>query len=328
MEANSNVAVVIAAYNESGYITDALKSLENQTLRPHEVCVVDDGSTDETADKVQSFSHRSSLSIKLIQQSNQGIAAARNAGLAVVTSSYVTFLDGDDVFYPKFIERTRNALITHPDIILCFSDRDVVDGENRVIRRDLDLARFRALECDTLQDELKIIRDDLFTALIPGNLIPIGNTMIRLATLVDIGGFEEDLKAVEDRYFFLQLSRLGPFAFIDEPLGTWRRHDRNVSGPGNTLKMQWYAYIGLKKLETQVDALRLSSEELAALQRERESKPPKVLYAAATTGDKKFFHLALSFLKNREVTFVSVLKNMIVYWWGAYQKKRNKPSLK
>src|SRR5699024_5048119 len=154
-------------------------------------------------------------------------------------SALVTFLDADDIYYPTFMEKARKALLEHPEFILCFSDRDVVDGNGRFIRRDLDEPKFRALDADTFDDGVSVLRKSPFTELVPGSLIPMGNTMLRTRTFHRINGFDEDLRAVEDKSFFLQLAKLGPFGFIDEPLGTWRRHETNMSGASNEFKMNW-----------------------------------------------------------------------------------------
>ncbi|MDA3919337.1 MAG: glycosyltransferase family A protein [Salinisphaera sp.] len=91
MSSSETIGAIIPVYNYAEYIEEALESLERQTLKPDLVVVIDDGSTDHTADLVNRYSNISQLQIKLVQQSNQGIAIARNTGTSR-SSSYATCL--------------------------------------------------------------------------------------------------------------------------------------------------------------------------------------------------------------------------------------------
>jgi glycosyltransferase involved in cell wall biosynthesis len=96
----TTIAVVIPAYNCAGYIRDTLESVFSQTVRPSEVIVVDDGSTDDLATVLQSYAGQ----ITSIRQAHAGAAAARNTGIRAATSELVAFLDGDDIWFPDALE--------------------------------------------------------------------------------------------------------------------------------------------------------------------------------------------------------------------------------
>lgn len=94
------VAVVIPTYNHGHFLADAIASVERQTVPAAEVIVVDDGSSDHPEDVVAQFSR-----VRFIRQDNQGLAAARNAGLRAAGSEKVVFLDADDLLAPDAMNR-------------------------------------------------------------------------------------------------------------------------------------------------------------------------------------------------------------------------------
>ncbi|MDV4343030.1 glycosyltransferase family 2 protein [Methanoculleus sp. YWC-01] len=97
------VSVVIPLYNKGPYIARALNSVLTQTFQDFEVIVVDDGSTDDGAEIVREFTDPR---IKLIQQENQGVSAARNRGIEASLADLIAFLDADDEWLPRFLETT------------------------------------------------------------------------------------------------------------------------------------------------------------------------------------------------------------------------------
>ncbi|MFM7389269.1 MAG: glycosyltransferase family 2 protein [Vampirovibrionales bacterium] len=108
---SSLVSIIIPAYNRAHLIERTLQSVVAQTYPHWELIVVDDGSTDATANVVEAFieSYTGEQPLRLIQQANQGVSVARNTGLAYATGQYVCFLDSDDAYHPQFLEATVQA---------------------------------------------------------------------------------------------------------------------------------------------------------------------------------------------------------------------------
>jgi len=106
------VSVIIPAYNSARYISRAISSAIAQTYKDIEILVVDDGSTDRTADIVRSFGDPR---IKYFYQENRGQGAARNNGIRISKGEYVTFLDSDDFYLPEKIDKQVNFLETNPE---------------------------------------------------------------------------------------------------------------------------------------------------------------------------------------------------------------------
>ncbi len=106
------ISVIIPLYNKEAGVATALRSLLSQTYQDFEVIVVDDGSTDGSVAIVETFNDQR---IKLIQQQNAGVSAARNRGIAEATGEYVAFLDADDEWMPWFLEEIRTLQEAYPE---------------------------------------------------------------------------------------------------------------------------------------------------------------------------------------------------------------------
>src|SRR6185437_11144924 len=96
----ARVSVVIPTYNSGPLVTEAVESVLAQTLPAAEVLVVDDGSTDDTPERLAAYGER----IRYLPQANQGVAAARNRGIREATGDLIAFLDADDVWHPRKLE--------------------------------------------------------------------------------------------------------------------------------------------------------------------------------------------------------------------------------
>jgi len=101
------VSVVMPIYNAEQYLSQAIDSVLNQTLKDFELILVDDGSTDKSSEMCDAYAEKDSR-IQVIHQSNGGICAARNCGLEMVKSEYVAFIDNDDVYLPDLLEENYN----------------------------------------------------------------------------------------------------------------------------------------------------------------------------------------------------------------------------
>jgi glycosyltransferase involved in cell wall biosynthesis len=106
------VSVIIPTYNSAALVTAAVQSALAQTLPPAEVIVVDDGSIDDTRQRLSTYRAR------YLHQLNQGVAAARNHGLREASGDFIAFLDADDVWHPRKLELQIAAIAANPDLVL------------------------------------------------------------------------------------------------------------------------------------------------------------------------------------------------------------------
>ncbi len=115
------ITVLMPACNAGGYIAEAIESVLAQTFTSFELLIINDGSTDETEAVLQQFTDSR---IRVIHQSNTGIAAALNTGLTLATAPYIARFDADDYCMPQRLEKQYAFLQTHPDYVIVGCDAD------------------------------------------------------------------------------------------------------------------------------------------------------------------------------------------------------------
>lgn len=109
------ISCIVPVFNGEAYLREALQSILDQTWRPLEVIVVDDGSTDRTPDVVRACGPE----VRYLYQLNAGPAAARNLGLSVAQGGFVAFLDADDIWHPEKLSRQMDRFRARPEIGIC-----------------------------------------------------------------------------------------------------------------------------------------------------------------------------------------------------------------
>jgi len=109
------ISLIIPVYNASRYLREAIDSVLNQTVKPRQFIIVDDGSTDDSLQIARGYG----AALTIIGQANGGTAAARNRGLAEADQPLIAFLDNDDCFVPHKLHRQLQCLAEHPEAMLC-----------------------------------------------------------------------------------------------------------------------------------------------------------------------------------------------------------------
>lgn len=202
MIASPQVSVIVPAYNVRSYIEQVLVSVKSQSLQGFEVLVVDDGSTDGTAEVVKPFCDRDSRFV-LLQKPNGGLSSARNYGIRHARAPYIALLDGDDVYKPE-------KLVTHVDVLDRTPDVGVVYSASRAIRED-GRPTFMSLSG-------KPIISDPLRALLYKNFIGHGsNAVFRRCIFDEVGEFDEGLRSSEDIDFWLRIAATGRWRFQRVP---------------------------------------------------------------------------------------------------------------
>ena len=207
--------VIIPTYQHASFLPDALDSVLRQTYTPVEVIVVDDGSTDGTRDVVRA----GYATVVYVHQQNQGLSAARNAGMARARGDVITFLDSDDLLAPAALERRVEALASHPDAGWVYSDLFVTDECGEIRQRCSELFGWSARRLDGM----------IFDELLLGNFIPIHAATFRRECVARAGAFDTTLRSAEDYEFLLRVARGSPATHLDEPLGSYRRRPESMS---------------------------------------------------------------------------------------------------
>lgn len=134
----SNISVIIPSYNQAQYLPDCIESVLNQTVKPREIIVVDDGSTDGSLEIAKKYP------IKVVSQVNKGLASARNTGIMNAHGVYIFPLDSDDILVPNAIEVLEKAIeTTNADIIAPSFKTFGVENTQVVLGQGLTLRHFR-----------------------------------------------------------------------------------------------------------------------------------------------------------------------------------------
>jgi glycosyltransferase involved in cell wall biosynthesis len=224
-------SVVIPAYNQEDLVGWALKSVQRQTRPDWEAIVVDDGSTDDTADTVRGLAEADQR-IRLITKENRGSSAARNAGIAVSRAPLISFLDSDDMLLPRYLEVMGSALAATPGAGLAYTDAWALDVDRGRFRRATAMSGSRPPDVapDNPVEVMKL--------LVHLNFIWISSTLTRRA-LEDAGPFREDLLFAEDAELWFRVLACG-YRAVRPPgiLGVKREraeaksqeHVRNIGG--------------------------------------------------------------------------------------------------
>jgi len=202
----ADITVVTPAYNNADTIGRALSSIAGQTLRPREVIVVDDGSTDGTAEAVRRMApHMNGVRLRLFRQQNNGAGAARNRALAAASGSWLAFLDADDEWAPTKLERSV-ALTDSERHDMSAHDVHMIDGNREW---DIDCAsRWRADPADP------------FRTVFQRGYVSSSTVLLRRQVAVAVGGFDPNLRSAQDYELWLAvLAEIGPrFHVFAEPL--------------------------------------------------------------------------------------------------------------
>lgn len=195
------------AWNRVGSIRMAVESVLRQTFTDFELLVVDDGSTDGTMDALAKISDPRLR--RLANPHNMGPSAARNTGIQKALAEWVAFQDSDDEWLPHKLERQMARLAdAGPEVVACYTGMVIVGYP--VVGRT-------ALRYIPGPEEPKV-EGNLLEELLARSFISTQMLMARRSTLLDIGGFDEALPALEDWDCAIRLSALGTFIFVDAPL--------------------------------------------------------------------------------------------------------------
>ncbi len=207
------ISVLMSVFNGERYLIKAIDSILNQTFKDFEFIIIDDGSTDNTIETLNTFliDHR----ISLIAQDNSGPAAARNVGLEKATGEYLAFLDSDDYWMPDKLVQQLNFIDSHKECGLVHTDYRIFHEEPKVSKPFKQPGWFsrwseeeRLLVCDTI-----------------GTL-----TVLTYTELVkEVGGFREDLHGTEDWDLWIRISKDSKICKLNYETACYRIHPTGIS---------------------------------------------------------------------------------------------------
>lgn len=221
----SKLSIIVPVYQVEDYLRASLDCILQQTYTNWELILIDDGSKDHSGIICDEYARRDHR-VRVIHQKNQGVSAARNAGVHHAQGEYLAFVDSDDLIKPDYLEVLyRNAVEQHADIVCCnalelhcevYQDYHCTEGNRRIE------------DCQTLFEDA-VLCNELYGRVVWGKLIRTA-----LAKSVSFSS----LRYTEDTLYMLQLFAQKPVVYLDEYAGyIYVRHEGSAMDVNRTKKM-------------------------------------------------------------------------------------------
>ena len=223
------ISVVIPTYNREEYIPLAIDSILKQTFRDCEIIVVDDGSTDKTADVLKKYENL----IRYIYQQNKGVSAARNTGIRAAQGEWVAFLDSDDEWLPDYLGFQVNEISRNEkaEVYITNALNISVDGSIINYFEDRGIAHF-------CQRDKSISLNNPLCFVIGHHVSSLQSAVMRRRTVLEAGLFDERLTIAEDHDLFARMSLRGSFVFLNKELVHIIRRRESINNLTTQLKLE------------------------------------------------------------------------------------------
>lgn len=208
------VSIIIPTYNLAAYIVETIDSALAQTYRDFEIIVINDGSTDDTEERITPFRER----IVYIKQKNGGVMAARNAGLRAARGRYIALLDGDDIWQPRFLEVLVGMLESDPALSVAYPNAWYLGSPK--------------YDGKLHQDVFPVAEPVTFDRVLRRECYIFGSLVFRREVIDEVGGYDESLQGQGAEDFELWLRMLQHdhrFKFTNEPLAKYRWRHNSLS---------------------------------------------------------------------------------------------------
>ena len=227
------VSIVIPTYNYGHFVGEAVESALGQTWSAREVIVVDDGSTDDTAERLASYGTQ----IHYVRQNNLGLSAARNTGIRLARGRFVALLDSDDVWHPRKLELQLRYLAQHHDVMLLGSACHTED-----------CAAWPTVNENPTAEDVSL--EDV---LVRSWFAP-STAVLRRECLDSTNWFDTSLRSVEDRDLWIRLASRYRIGMLQAPLCWYRLHNGSMSKAA--LCMEEFEWRVLRNAFTRLEPLR------------------------------------------------------------------------
>jgi len=214
MSAAPAVSVVTTVFNTERYVGEAVDSILAQTFSDFEYIVVDDGSSDRSAEVVEQRAERDPR-LRLMRVPHGGIVKAANAGIAAANGRYLARMDSDDVALPQRFERQVRYLEGHPECVLLGTRAILVDPYGVPVAETAPKLTHEEIDAELMTNR-------------GGAAVLQPSAMMRTEAVRRVGGYRGTANVSEDHDLFLRLAEVGKVANLDEPLLKYRRHYDSV----------------------------------------------------------------------------------------------------
>lgn len=247
------VSVIIPTYNRAELLKRALNSVAHQSFKDFEVIVVDDGSTDNTADVVEKY--KAHFPLLYIMQNRQGerrgVAAMRNSGARLAQGQWLAFLDSDDEWVPDKLKLQIQYAQENPQYSLIHSEESWIRNGVKV----------------NVPQKYKKYGGDIFLKCLPVCAISPSTVLIKKDFFQSLGGFNESYEVCEDYHLWLKITRQNPVGFVNEALTIkYGGHSDQLS---QTRAMDYYRVKALDEILREVLPVKAWKEEVLKVLHEK-----------------------------------------------------------
>ncbi len=202
------VTVYITNYNYGRYIQQAIESVLNQTLQNFELIIIDDGSTDNSKEIIESYAHHPK--VQIIYQKNKGLNITNNVALKIASGDFIVRLDADDYFEPDALKWMSDALLNDEALGLVFPDYYMVDEDGNVLHEE---------KRHSFEEDVTLLDMPAHGAC----------TMIRKSFLQMLGGYDEEFKCQDGYDLWVRFTAKFKVNNINRALFSYRRHGDNLT---------------------------------------------------------------------------------------------------
>jgi len=218
----ATVDIIIPAYNAARYLRAAIDSVISQTYDDWRIILVNDGSTDDTAEIAREYQFRLGERMLIITQPNAGMSAARNTAIRNSSAEFLAFLDSDDVWLPCRLSESLKAFQSHPDVGLAYGLITWIDEAGNVL--------------NTFKGNPHDAEGRIAPAIYMRKVeLPCVTVTIRKKCLDEVGLFDETMKGTEDRDLWLRIALRHEVAFVPKVIAYYRTSTHSVSGDLNRM---------------------------------------------------------------------------------------------
>lgn len=291
------LSVILCNYNHAHYIGEQLQALLNQTFRPLEIIVIDDGSTDNSIEVIESFAQKDSIVHLFCNDRNRGVVFSANRALELTSGEYIYWASADDQVQPGLFEKSMCLLAQYPEAGLCCSDPMSFDSDTGLVNdNSLDISAdpcYFSAEQIVKQVGYRIVRLSGHTSI------------IKRSALLEAGEFIPELKWYCDWFAALVISFRYGICYVPEGLAMMRR----VSNSYSSGRKKWLAECEV--LDHLINILKLSDyhDILPSFQRSRLLSyfGFKILYVALRNSEHWSF---LTILPGRKILWDEIKRSV------------------
>lgn len=239
------ISIIVAAYNATRYISQALDSIATQTFTDYELIVINDGSRDR--EELEKILHDHPLAIRYLSQENRGVSAARNAGIRIARGSFYAQLDADDQWKPEYLEVQLGMLLANPDASLVYPNAMIIGSS-------LD-AGLEFMNVCPSEGEVT------FESLVRQKCTVMTSVTARMEVIRGAGMFDESCRSCEDFDLWLRIVKKGGrIIYHRKILALYRRHEHSLSS--DRVWMMRHLVAVLEKTEKTAELLSVERDVL------------------------------------------------------------------